>query len=95
MNLDSFEKAFRDGAGFGFEGCEETHACLCGAEFNECSFITFEGVMYVIECKCWHARAERIMKFLDSHAQQIARYLNLEKERKTEEAARMPEVIPQ
>lgn len=54
--------------------------------------ICFEGTEYVPECNCWKERAKKIMAFLDSHAHQIAKYLTLEKERKTIEAKVSPVV---
>ena len=54
--------------------------------------VRFEGSEYVVDCDCWLDRADRIMGFIDGHAHLIARYLELEKERKTTEAADMPTV---
>ncbi|MDH4319892.1 MAG: hypothetical protein OEV73_00185 [Desulfobulbaceae bacterium] len=55
-------------------------------------FLSFEGAQYVLDCECWHSRAEKIMKFLDSHAHKIVDYMHLEKERAVAEAAAMPTV---
>lgn len=44
--------------------------------------IEFEGGQYVDGCSCWHARAQFVMRFIDSHALPIATYLTLEKQRK-------------
>jgi len=56
------------------------------------SFVEFEGQTNVMACDCWHNRAKQIMGFLDSHANKIAEYLKLEKERKTQEAENSPVV---
>ena len=55
-------------------------------------YVEFEGSIYVRDCHCWHERAEKIMQFIDGHSHGIARYLNLEKQRKLREANNMPEV---
>lgn len=114
MNLDNFERAFKENGG----GCRVR--CACGKiyynhdrtgwdwEENELEtlekddnaiaiaysveYIRFEGVQYVIDCDCWKAQAELIMKFLDGHALCIARYINFEKNRKLKEANAMAEV---
>ncbi len=44
--------------------------------------IEFEGREYVMDCDCWHPRAEKLMGFIDGHANEIAKYLTLEKQRK-------------
>lgn len=44
--------------------------------------IYLEGCEFVMDCDCWHKRAEHVMAFIDAHAQQIADYLRLEKIRK-------------
>jgi len=54
--------------------------------------VVFEGREYVDGCDCWHKRAEHIMAFIDAHDEQIARYLNLERERKIADATRVPVV---
>lgn len=43
--------------------------------------IRFEGHEYVDACTCWHERAFKIMRWMDGHAQSIAEYLTLRKER--------------
>lgn len=55
--------------------------------------ISFEGKNYVDACNCWHVRANKIMGFIDGHAQQIAEYLTLEKKRKQAIADNAP-VVP-
>lgn len=54
--------------------------------------VIFEGREYVMDCDCWHKRAEQIMGFIDYHAVEIAKYLTLEKERKQEAADVSPTV---
>ncbi len=49
-------------------------------------FIEFEGQVFVSSCDCWHARADRLIAFIDGHASQIAKYLNAERQRKIHEA---------
>jgi len=56
------------------------------------SMVEFEGTIYVADCECWHERAKRIMAFLDSHAEQIADYLNGEKIAAIKAAEAMPTV---
>ena len=54
--------------------------------------IIFEGKEYVVDCDCWHKRAEQIMAFIDGHNQQIAKYLTEGKKRKQAEADHSPVV---
>jgi hypothetical protein len=54
--------------------------------------ISFEGKEYVSDCNCWHARANVIIGFLNSHAGSIAKYLSLEKKRKQAIAGAAPVV---
>ncbi len=49
-----------------------------GVEFSV-GCVMFENVEYVDKCDCWRSRAKKIMGFLDSHRQEIARYFNLER----------------
>jgi hypothetical protein len=44
--------------------------------------IEFEGRYFVDGCSCWHPRAERIIAWLQQHADGIAQFLTLEKRRK-------------
>ena len=48
--------------------------------------IIFDGREYVTDCTCWLKRAERIVEWMDHHIYQIADYLQLEKDRKQQEA---------
>lgn len=54
--------------------------------------VWFEGKEYVTVCNCWHKRALEIMKWLDYHAGEIAKYLRAEKNRKQREATESPTV---
>lgn len=54
--------------------------------------VEFENREFCVDCKCWHPRAEQIMRFLDSHAGAVAEYLTLEKKRKQHEADISPVV---
>lgn len=45
------------------------------------STVIFEGKEFVIDCDCWHKRAEIIMGFVFSHGRQIIDMLVLEKKR--------------
>ena len=54
--------------------------------------ISFEGRQYVDACDCWHKRALQIIRFIDGHAERIANYLRLEKERKQRDAEASPVV---
>ena len=56
------------------------------------SMVIFEGREYAMNCNCWRARAKRIIEFIDSHAESIAKYLTIEKKRKQFEANRAPVV---
>lgn len=60
----------------------------------DCSigFVEFEGLTYVYNCDCWHARATMIQNFIDGHAAQIASYLNAEAKRLRMEADSFPTV---
>lgn len=50
---------------------------------NSVGTVRFQGREYVADCDCWHQEAEGLVAFVDFNASQIARYLNLEKERLT------------
>lgn len=97
-HLDSFREAFDIG--------ESTpwHWCECGREFG-CEenqtyrrvthwyrLIRFEGKEYVADCTCWHERAKKVCKSIDAYKKQIAKYLNLEKQRLTKLAEESPTV---
>jgi hypothetical protein len=56
--------------------------------------IYFDNCEYVDACTCWHPRAREIYRFIDAHAIQIAKYLNLEKRRKQAIADAAPTVAP-
>ncbi len=56
------------------------------------STIIFEDKEYVVDCSCWHKRAEQIMGFIDGHSHSIAEYLTLEKKRKQSIANNSPTV---
>lgn len=64
------------------------------AEDLNCSigFIEFTGRTFVVQCTCWHDRANLLMRFMDTPGHNIATYLRCEKIRKLEEARRMPEI---
>lgn len=55
-------------------------------------FVYLEGKEYAADCECWHARATRLIVWLQHHADEIAEFLRLEKRRKEIEAARSPVV---
>lgn len=56
-------------------------------------FVQFEGREYVDGCTCWHKRALMILGFLTTHDDEIAKFLTLEKARKTAEAEQSPVVV--
>ena len=49
-------------------------------------FVEFGGRQYVDVCGCWKDEARKIINFIDSHATEIAKYLNAERARKISEA---------
>lgn len=55
-------------------------------------YIYFAGKVYVVDCDCWQKTAEQVMAFITGYSHQIAEFLKLEKQRKLNEANRMPEV---
>lgn len=55
-------------------------------------FLRFMNKEYCRDCECWHEKAKEVMGFIDSHIQQIAEYINREKNRKIKEAESMPNV---
>jgi hypothetical protein len=55
-------------------------------------WVNFEGNQYCWHCTCWHTRAEKIMGFIDAHANGIAGYLTRERKRRFEEANSSPVV---
>jgi len=56
------------------------------------SDLSFEGKDFVMDCKCWHPRAARLIRFIDAHGREIADFLSREKERLTRIAAQAPVV---
>jgi hypothetical protein len=54
--------------------------------------LIISGVEYCADCDCWHEKAKSMKLWLDNHANQIAEYLNLEKQRKQMEANVAPVV---
>ena len=54
--------------------------------------IFFEGEEYVTDCTCWHERVRKVIDYIDRNSHAIARYLNLEKQRKQREADNAPTV---
>lgn len=54
--------------------------------------IIFEEKEFVADCSCWHPRAEKLINWIDSHAEGIAIYLTQEKKRKQSEAEKAPTV---
>jgi hypothetical protein len=60
------------------------------SEYDGVARVYFEGTFYVTECSCWHERAKKVMRFLDTHAEQIGVYFNLERERRVLEANKLP-----
>lgn len=48
--------------------------------------IEFEGREYVDVCDCWHDLANQLIKFLSYNDREIAKFLNLERERKINQA---------
>lgn len=89
-------RSFYEARGLGFEVGEleklEADPKATALEWGA-SFMSFEGTTYVMDCSCWKERAARLMAFIDSHAHKIAKYLKLEKERKTAEASASAEVV--
>lgn len=55
-------------------------------------YVLFGGGQYVNACDCWIEEAERVVKFLENHSEQITEYLKLEKNRRLYEASQI--VIP-
>lgn len=49
--------------------------------------IVLDGCQYVMDCTCWHKKADRIMAWMTANANEIATWLNLEKQRKLQEAS--------
>lgn len=72
-----------------YESLEKNPKARC---VENISILEFEGTSYVECCECWKPRAEQIMKFIDGHSMKIAKYLNAERKRATDEAELMPEV---
>lgn len=52
-------------------------------------FVEFNGSAYVMDCDCWHGKANRLMNFINSHDIQVGKYLNGERDRKLHEAEQM------
>lgn len=91
--LSSFKQAFS------LRSSSCWHHCECGEEFGseDCSrywygLIQIDGTTYAEDCNCWHPLAERIMGWIDANKQEIAKYLNLEKQRLTKLAQDHPVV---
>lgn len=54
--------------------------------------VDIDGVEFSMDCDCWHAKAEKIVNWLDENAVAVASYLNLERKRKMYVASQAPEV---
>ena len=54
--------------------------------------VRFNEKCYVPECKCWHADADRVHKFLFSHRHSIAKLYELQKFKLEMLAKSMPDV---
>ena len=55
--------------------------------------VVFDNQEFVNLCGCWYKRAEQIMAFLDNNNNSIAKYLNLERQRKIDDANHTTQVI--
>ncbi len=69
----------------------ESNPNAFGVDF-QVGTISLEGREYVDACDCWVEHAEKIIRFINPHARQIAEYLTLEKARKQQEADMSPVV---
>lgn len=54
------------------------------------SRVVFEGREYVVDCKCWQARAERVIGFLLGHQGEIGEFFRLKKAELLKAAAAVP-----
>ena len=54
--------------------------------------IVLEGKEFVMDCDCWHKRAETVMDWIDRHGHSIAEFLSLEKKTKERIAEDSPVV---
>lgn len=54
--------------------------------------VEFESKCFVVDCDCWHTRAEILIGFITSHGHAIANFLTLDKQRKQRIADRSPVV---
>lgn len=54
--------------------------------------ILLEGRIYVMDCTCWHARAERIVEWMRSHQGSIGAWFALEKSRLQQAASDVPQI---
>lgn len=54
------------------------------------TLLDLDGQLYVMDCECWHDKAERIMNWLDANAERIGNYFRLEKIRRIAEAENLP-----
>lgn len=72
---------------------EKLKASAMATQLNYASqALTFEGKEYSADCDCWHGRALRIIGWLEENRNEVAKFLNLEKQRKLNEVNRMEDV---
>jgi len=60
------------------------------AQDHSIGWVQFEGKQYAYDCRCWHARAAQIIRFLGEHGHGISRFFKLEKERQVKAANELP-----
>lgn len=91
------QQFYNDDPFWGFEEGEISELKKNGAIRLEhsVSFVGFEGHDYVYDCGCWKERSKKILVFIDSHVNQIAEYINLEKARKTQESKNLASSLPE
>ncbi len=56
---------------------------------HDVRYVEFNRREYVIDCECWHQKANHFINAVLEHDQQIARFLNNERKRKIFEAERV------
>lgn len=47
--------------------------------------VELDGKEYVMDCLCWHAKAEKVIRWLYSNGDQVAKFFQLEKQTRLEE----------
>lgn len=84
---DSDEWTWNDGE---LEGLRADKNATCVS--YPVSFVVIQDGTYCADCDCWHEKAEKVIAFIFDHRQEIAQFLDLEKQRVQAIADSIPKI---